>query len=355
VTTPPDRERPTRYPIGIRHTKLLPPVLDFLLLGCLLLAGCGGCGGCDGKNTIRTDDGLNRNYWVYTPADWDGETALPIVVGLHGGGGNAVGYRDSNEWARAADTHGFLAVFPEGTGNRALGRTFATWNAGICCGPAMEENVDDVGFIDAVLDEVIERYAVDTRRIYVTGHSNGSMMSFRLGCELSERIAAIGPYGALGAEDCTPSRPMPTFYTHGREDQCALYEGGECGGCFQLAMNELLGTDIEPSYWTCPAVPGYLDAWAAASGCTGAPETTLDEDGAVCVTRDTCGGSAVVTLCTLEGGGHAYPGVGIESCNNNPEGQTCEVMQRYVGPAHDFPLNERMWDFFTQHSLASAP
>lgn len=325
----------------------LLPLLP-LLLGCTLLSACGGC---DGRTTLRTDDGLNRQYWVHTPAGWDEETPLPVVIGLHGGGGTAIGYRDANKWESAADDHGFLAVFPEGTGKRALGRTFATWNAGICCGAAMEDEVDDVGFIAAVLDDVIERFAVDERRVYVTGHSNGSMMSFLLGCELSDRVAAIAPYGALGPEDCAPSRPVPTLYTHGTEDGCALYDGGECGGCFQLAVNELLGTDIEPGHWTCPAVPPFMDAWASANGCTDAPETTLDEGGALCVTRDTCAGGAVITLCTLEGGGHAYPGAAIQSCENDPDGRTCEVMLSHVGPVHDFPLNEHMWDFFAQHAL----
>lgn len=312
-----------------------------LLLVLLLAAGCAAC---SGKHTLRLADGP-RDYWVHEPAGWDGETPIPVVVGLHGGGGNAQQYRDSNEWVAASDEHGFLAVFPEGTGPRVLGRKLATWNGGICCGSALEEEVDDVAFLDAVLDDLDERYAVDTRRVYMTGHSNGSIMTFRYACERSERVAAIAPYAAQGME-CTPDRTVPTLYVHGDQDRCALYEGGDCGGCFVEASNDLLGTNAEPQQWQCPSAPAYARAWAERDGCTGEPETTTEDD----VTCETWSGCDV-RFCTLEGGGHAYPGVPITSCENDPEGRTCEVMQEYVGPSHAFPFNDRAWAFFEQHQL----
>ncbi|MFZ9888618.1 MAG: alpha/beta hydrolase family esterase [Myxococcota bacterium] len=309
-----------------------------------------GCGDCDGRIPLQTEDGRTRHYYVHEPAGWDGETPLPLVMGLHGGGGDAAGFRDSSGWPDTANTHGFLAVFPEGTGRTLLGRTFATWNAGLCCGAALEEGVDDVAFLSAVLDDVAARYPIDEKRLYVTGHSNGSMMTLRLVCELSSRIAAAAPYGGQGVS-CAPARAVPLLYTHGDADSCALYDGGRCGGCYQEATNELLGTELEPVYWDCPPVIDYVDGWVSGYGCTDAPTVSLDGDEVLCERWSVCEQGSVVERCTLEGGGHAYPGVPISSCSEDPESRECEVFERAVGPTHPHDFNEYSWRFFSSHAL----
>lgn len=93
-----------------------------------------------------------------------------------------------------ARAEGFIVVYPEGTSRR--GQLF-TWKAGHCCGYAMEQRVNDVAFIGALIDALLARYPIDPKRVYVTGMSNGAMMAHRLGIELSEKVAAIAP--AVGA------------------------------------------------------------------------------------------------------------------------------------------------------------
>ncbi|MFP5356346.1 MAG: alpha/beta hydrolase family esterase, partial [Gemmatimonadota bacterium] len=145
----------------------------------------------DDRQTL-SHDGRTRRYVVRVPARIARSNALvPMVIVLHGGGGNASNAESMTGFTRKAEREGFIVVYPEGT---ARGRVpLLTWNAGHCCGHAMEQRVDDVGFINALIDKLQSTHRIDPDRIYVTGMSNGGMMSHRLGIELSQRIAAIGP------------------------------------------------------------------------------------------------------------------------------------------------------------------
>ena len=126
-----------------------------------------------------------------------------------------------------ADQEGFLAVYPNGTGRFSS----LTWNGGNCCGSAMQQRVDDVAFIDAVLDDLANVVNVDTKRVYATGISNGAIMAYRLASELSERIAAIAPVaGPMGTATCSPRRAVSVLHFHGTDDQFAPFNGGRGGG-----------------------------------------------------------------------------------------------------------------------------
>ena len=98
-----------------------------------------------------------------------------MVISLHGGGGNVRQHRVSSGTDAAADRYAYIAVFPNGSGR--LGDRLLTWNAGNCCGYAQHQNVDDVTFISRLIDDLQRRTAMDPRRIYVAGHSNGGMMA----------------------------------------------------------------------------------------------------------------------------------------------------------------------------------
>ena len=123
-------------------------------------------------------DGRNRTYITHVPGI-AGRRALPVMIAFHGGGGEAEGFKAYAGLDAVADREGFIVVYPNGTG--VLPRRLLTWNAGECCGYAMNQRVDDAGFAIAVLDDLARRTAIDTRRVYATGHSNGAMMSYRLG------------------------------------------------------------------------------------------------------------------------------------------------------------------------------
>ena len=134
-------------------------------------------------------DGRNRSYLVHLPPHVDPEVPLPVVISYHGGGGNAQNQKDYSGLDATADVRGFIAVYPNGTGR--FSDRLLTWNAGICCGYARNEQVDDVGFTLAVIEDLKSIFSVDVTRVYATGLSNGAMMAYRLAEEAPESIAAI--------------------------------------------------------------------------------------------------------------------------------------------------------------------
>lgn len=152
-----------------------------------------------GQRQTLIHNGIKRSYVIRAPrepAQRGGR--MPLVLVLHGGGGNADNAESMTGFTEKAASEGFIVVYPEGTG-RFKGKLL-TWNAGHCCGYAMDNQVHDVEFINALLDKLIVDYPVDPKRIYATGLSNGGMMTHRLGIELSNRFAAIAPVVATFLE-----------------------------------------------------------------------------------------------------------------------------------------------------------
>ncbi len=139
--------------------------------------------------------GRERSYLVHIPAKYGGKQPSPVVLISHGAGTNAPMMVRFCGLNKKADEAGFVAVYPNGTGTAGL---FLTWNAGNCCGYAMQNKVDDVAFTRALLDDLAEVANVDPKRVYATGMSNGAIMCYRLALQLSDRIAAIAPVAGQG-------------------------------------------------------------------------------------------------------------------------------------------------------------
>ena len=137
-------------------------------------------------------------YRVHVPARYDPARPAPLLVVLHGGGGN-MDLQASEAYGQVAksDSEGFIAVFPNGF-SRFPGGRLATWNAGNCCGAARDRDVDDVGFIREVVARVERQWNVDRARVYATGMSNGAMMAYRLACDASDVFKADRPGGGHG-------------------------------------------------------------------------------------------------------------------------------------------------------------
>ncbi len=169
-------------------------------------------------------DGLERTYVYYVP---EGVSAHPpLVIALHGGGGSGedmerLTYFKFND---LADEEGFVVVYPDAVDKH--------WNdgRGLSFYYSQANDVDDVGFIEALIDLFKEALDIDTSRIYVTGMSNGALMSYRLACEIPDRFVAIAPVAAgMGtklAGECSPSRGISVLQIHGTDDPIAPYEGG---------------------------------------------------------------------------------------------------------------------------------
>jgi polyhydroxybutyrate depolymerase len=241
-------------------------------------------------------DGIVRSYVVRAPRVQPPGRSLPVVLVLHGGGGNAANAEKMTGFTALVDRERVLVVYPDGTARRPR-VPLRTWNAGHCCGPAMENRVDDVGFINALLDTLAAHYPIDPARIYATGMSNGAMMSHRLGRELSHRIAAIAPVvGAVFGDEAVPSTPVSALMINGLLDQSVPPQGGLTGG---RAANAWDGTPMRP----------HIDQgtfWARSDGCE--PTPARQERGAIIVWRYACPAGRRVELHQLKDNGHAWPG-----------------------------------------------
>lgn len=270
-----------------------------------------------------TVDGRQRSFVVHVPAGMPADRPVPVVIVLHGGGGNARNAMQQTGMSELADRSGFLAVYPDGTGR--LDRAVLTWNAGSCCGRAMDEQVDDVAFVATLIDHVERRYAGDRRRIYVTGMSNGGMLSYRLACELADRIAAIAPVaGAMGV-DCRPSAAVSVVAFHGTADRHVPYSGG------------IPQVQADPHVRRDAPVADTIAFWADHNGCTGSATEDVSAD----TTRrvHTCPDGVGVTLYTINGGGHAWPG--------GPSARAGADQ-----PTGAISATQLMWEFFRQHAKA---
>jgi polyhydroxybutyrate depolymerase len=300
-------------------------------------------------------DELTRLYKVHVPPGYDFNRSSPAIIAFHGGGGNAENCVDSFRLNEKSDKEGFIVVYPEGTGPQVKGEVFGTWNAGRCCPPAMDNNVDDVGFIECMLEELENDFNIDENRIYATGMSNGAQMCYRLACELADKIAAIAPCCSIGTFDnCTPSRHVPVMHFHGLEDPCGFYDGGQCGTCMAEFLNAL-GIPAVPRPWDCIPVPAYVDKWRIQNGCSNQTKITFQTGNATCITYQECQNNAEVTICTITGMGHTWPGsteYNAEACKTRPNGYVCRLWQEAVGALNnDIIANEAMWEFFKKHTL----
>lgn len=139
--------------------------------------------------------GHTRQYKVHVPPSYVPTTPMPVVFCIHGLGQNAVMFCvDGAGMPTKADAAGFILVMPNGYQN--------SWNAGTCCGAAVDAKLDDVALMRAIFKEVAIHLNIDQARVYATGLSNGGYMSYRLACEASDLFVAVAPgAGAIGMND----------------------------------------------------------------------------------------------------------------------------------------------------------
>lgn len=237
--------------------------------------------------------GINRSYIVYKPMVPDTKK-IPLMIVLHGGTGNAVHMEKVTGMNDVADTGQFIVAYPNGIGGRfAFNKDRRTWNAGRCCGQAVKQNVDDVVFIKKLIEDINSRFSIDTRRVYVTGMSNGAMMAYRLACEIPDKIAAIIPVsGTLAIDNCDGAKDVPVMHIHGDQDKNVPFAGGK-------------GNDSEAGV-AHRSVPDTMSMITRSRQCV-SPETRFI-NGEVQVTSYHCNNGAPVELYVVKGGGHVWPG-----------------------------------------------
>src|SRR6266700_1535714 len=171
-------------------------------------------------NGLFRSYGRKREYLLYVPSSYDRSKPTPLVISLHGAGMWGAAQKETSQWNRVADEHGFIVVYPWGEG----GGGPRVWHEGDGGEPSR-----DVRFISELIDTLEARYNIDPRMIYANGLSNGGGMSFAVSCTLSDRIGAVGMVGAallLPFSWCTDQRPVPMIAFHGTADAAAPYTGG---------------------------------------------------------------------------------------------------------------------------------
>ncbi len=272
---------------------------------------------------------------VHVPTGLDGKGPRPLVLVLHGAGGSGETYLDKAGWARQADAAGFFVAAPDGLPARPeLPASFLLnprlWNSGQLVPGNPRSRIDDVAFFRALLDELARRLPVDPRRVYVTGHSNGAGMTFRLGAELSDRFAALAPVAGLcWNSGPKPAHPRPTLCFYGTEDPLVPLNGGESflpwGGRRET-----------------PPVRDGLAAWARGLGCPAKPRSVRTED--LLRTEEYGPGwdGATLTVVIIAGQGHGWPG-------GKPV-----LPEKIMGPVvSGVEATAMIWKFFEGHPMGN--
>lgn len=294
-------------------------------------------GSGDHSLSLKVGD-LSRRYIVHVPPNYDGTKPMPLVIMFHGGGGTAGGVMRETGWREKADRKGFLVAFPEATSPdptkpSRFGVNGQIWNDGSGRFHAGEKNIPDIAFVNAMLDDLIARFAVDERRIYAAGFSNGASMAFRVGVELSGRIAAIAPVaGALWIKPSKLDRPVPLYYITGDADP--LNPPG--GGTPRFATGEALqGAASKPK----PPTHEFITAWVRLLNCQAEPKTASAGPGVTTVIYSGDRNDTEVLFTIIKDHGHIWPG----GVNQLPE--------TMVGKASDkFKATDAIWEFFEKHA-----
>jgi polyhydroxybutyrate depolymerase len=274
--------------------------------------------------------GTPRTYLIHDFSQ--GAAAAPLLIVLHGGGGNAQTAEEKTDFDRVAAREHFIVVYPDGTaradrGPRAAARSrLLTWNAGHCCAAAMTDCADDVAFISTLIDALTASDRTDRSRVYVTGMSNGAMMTERLGRELSTKIAAIAPVaGAVFGDEPPPVAPVPALIIVGADDHTIPPQGGA------LQLRPGLGNRSAADRDVAPAIDQAL-YWAKYNGCDRPVRTAT---AAWTKTEWTsCRSGAPVVFYDVNHNGHAWPG-GRAGRRGADE------------PTRAFDATEAIWAFFT--------
>jgi polyhydroxybutyrate depolymerase len=264
--------------------------------------------------------GLTRTYVIHVPRSYNLASPAALVVLLHGGANHPdlMGNEPAYGLKSKSDRAGFIAVFPHGTGKPA------TWNAGGCCGAALAQNVDDVGFIRQVVTNVFRQMSIDRSRIFAAGISDGGMMAYRLACEVPDLWRAVAVVAATDrTRDCSPATPVSVLHIHAKDDPQVPF-----GGAAKPDASE------NPAAGGAMSVSQTITKWAQLDGCAAQPRHILDKGDAYCEAYSYCRGQAAVQLCVTDTGGHSWPGG--------------KAVAGGASPSQSLSATDLMWNFFSR-------
>ncbi len=259
--------------------------------------------------------GISRNYEFYVPAIYNSNQAVPLVIGFHGLSSSGAQFAQYRDFRPIADTANFIFAYPDGSS--MLGVKF--WNYDNVLG----STVDDVTFIEALIDTIASHYQIDHNRIYLAGMSNGSFMAYKMACE-TNRFAAIGCVtGSMSPNmhnHCNPLKPTPVIHIHGTDDSTNPYNG----------TSSMVG------------IENLVEAWANLNACEMTPQTIVvpdinnsDQSHAIHYIYHNSTKPNAVEHFKIENGGHSWPGSPMPGSSET----TCL----------DFDATLELWRFFNSH------
>jgi polyhydroxybutyrate depolymerase len=319
-----NRERVSQ--MEMRKSMVVPIIL--LVTLPLLNAACGTLPAkpASGESVTMTGRikirGTNRSYRIFLPAVRSDDSALPMVLMLHGAFGSAREIEKVTGFSDLANREGFVVVYPDGIG---LFGFLRHWNAGFCCGRAMRAGWDDVGFLLKLIQTITRQVPVDPQRIYLMGISNGGMLAHRFAAEHPEQLAAVTlAAAAVGArwkgqgETATfapPPRPVPVLIIHARDDEMIPLEGGQSQSRADVAF-------LGPK--------DAADFWCACNGCDPSPTEHFRRQGGEWTRWSACREGAEVALFIIDQGGHAWPGRESDPQSEEPGADWAEVAWQFM-------------------------
>ncbi|HEY9726873.1 MAG TPA: PHB depolymerase family esterase [Chroococcales cyanobacterium] len=269
--------------------------------------------------------GQARTYHVYLPSNYDRNRSWPLVLAFHGGFGSGKRIARNTGFNEIAEREGFIVVYPDGIDKH--------WNDGR---GTVNTDVDDVGFVRALIDRLVRNRNVDPSRVYATGISNGGQFTQRLACELSDKIAAFAAvastFPAALRSNCNPKNPVSMLMINSPEDPLVPWQGGEGGGIGGRILS----------------VPETVELWRKHNKCSPVAQTqslpTIAPNDGTRVRMSRYQGDSPrseIVLYTIEGGGHTWP-----------DGHDNAVISRVGKTSRQLKGSQAIWNFFKRHSLS---
>lgn len=260
-------------------------------------------------------DGLERSFVTYVPDVYEASSPTPLVIALHGLGGTQNDFLATG-MTFVADTANFIMVSPQAITDPVYGAT--AWNSGAgAFGISLNASIDDIGFLSALIAEMADNYNIDMQRVYCTGFSMGGFMTNRVGCEMSNTIAAIASVaGTIGGEyTCNAGQKIPMCHFHGTADGTVGY------------ANNMFGTQAEET----------VAFWANHNGCDANP--------------------TIIPVPDSQDDNYSVEHWVYNNCDEETDVELWKVSNAdhvWLGSENDIDYSKEIWKFFLRYSLNDA-
>jgi len=268
--------------------------------------------------------GLQRTFVFHTPQGYKPNKLYPLLIALHGNLGTGINMAKTTNFDAIADCEGFIVVYPDGIDR--------SWNDGRRVTKAAKQSVDDVQFISDLIDHFQRNFSIDACRIYSVGMSNGAKMTYRVACELPNKISAAaavaGSLPAVVLNECASSQGLKLLIMHGTDDPIAPFKGGSS------AIVGSRGVNL--------SIPKTVGFWAQKNNCQMLPRMSLigrnPNDGTSVSVANYfgCKPGKELIVYSINGGGHTWPGGDVL------------LPAKLVGvTSNEISASEVIWNFFS--------